>query len=154
ANGVGWIRDPYRAPMQADLARVGRSDSEDGLGKFRPAGADETSQTEDFAAADFKRNTANASGARRKILQRERNMSDGHRAFGINGFDLAANHHPDQVRTGKSYRVAGRDSFTVPKDCDPIGDGCHFFEAVRDINDAGPLGAQGADDLKEALDFA
>ena len=42
----------------------------------------------------------------------------------------------------ESFGVASGDGFAVAQHGDAVGNGGHFFEAMRDIDDAGALGAQ------------
>src|SRR5580700_7120487 len=73
-DGVGRRGDSNGAALQADLAALGGSESEDGFGQLRAAGAYQSRESEDFAGADFEGHAADAGGARTEIAHFKRNL--------------------------------------------------------------------------------
>ncbi len=89
----------------------------------------------------------------REVPYVERDVTDRHGPLGKHRRELAADHHPDERCAIDVAARAGPDRLAIAEHGDAIGDGEHFVEAVRDVDDAAAVRLEQRDDREQALDF-
>ena len=147
------------APRAGDLA-VGvparlhgsgdrRFDAEDRQRDFRPAGADQTGHAENLAAADGERHGMLRIAPGAQPVDPEV-LAAALRDAGASccAVDVAADHQPDHVVVGQLVARQRAGVRAVAQHDRAIGDGPHFAEPVRDVDDRRrPARAETGDDL-------
>ncbi len=153
-HGVERRGDPDLAAAEKDLARVARVGPEDEPHRLGPPRPDEPTEPDDLAGHHRKSDAAHPR-ATRQVLDPQHLFTDGavwrlgeHRGEG------PAHHHADDVVDARLFRRRDPGDLTIFHHRDPVGDPEHLFEAVRNIDDADPFGAQPGDDAMQALGIA
>ena len=150
ARGQGVARrgDPHRPAVQADLARVGGTQPEEGFGDFRATCAHQASEAEHLAATQRK-----GDGPVRRFAGESRDLQDDVARLADDGREnlgeLATDHVGDEgVR--REFRRGGRaHQAAVPQHRHAVGEPEHLVHLVRRVDDGDAAATQHVDRLEQ-----
>ncbi len=152
AHCVARVLDLQRAAIQFEAARVRPVRAEYEPRGFGAAGADQAGQTEDFTAANRKRNVTDFSSPA-EVFRHEAIRADNAAARRKFLIQRPAHHHLDQVRAVDLADCPRGRQLAIAQDHHTVGDGKDLFQPVADVNDPEAVGLQVADDGEEPLHF-
>ena len=127
--------------------------------QFGPAGAHDAGEADDLAGADDEAHVLRrlpagprGPGAKAGVIQPQHRLAERGRALGIELVERAPNEEAHELRLRRVGGLHARD-LPVAHDGDAIGDARHFFEPVRDIDDADAARGDLAHDDEKPLHF-
>ena len=134
--------------VQADAALAG-PEAGDAFHEFRAAGADETGETEYFAAVEREARVARVAGDR-EVGHFEHGLGMGAAApVRVKLGHVAADHEAGHVHRLQLRGGVGGDEAAVAQHADAVGDGLHLRQAVGDVENTNAAGTDVGDDAQQ-----
>ena len=126
--------------------------TEQGAAEFGTSGADQSSESHNFAGAEREADVFEQ-WLTSEMLDAEELFARRKRGARVYGCELAAHHVADDVVDGKIGERTGVHCFSVAQHGDAVANHPQFFQAMGDVDDADIAGTQRGDDAEHFLRF-
>ena len=153
-EGVGDA--PDAGPLAADEHRAGihAVGADEDAGELGPARAHEPVEAQNLAFAQAEARVLDPADARHALGAQHLASFRGAPPPRPGPAEIAADHHPDELRRGEAGRRPRADEHPIAQDADLVGQGQDLLDLVRDEEDRHALFPKAAQDIEKGGRFA
>jgi hypothetical protein len=127
-------------------------DSKDGACHLTAASTDKSGQSHDLAAANLEADVGEDALAREPAYL-ESGVSAAGLLLGVQEVEVAPHHSTNEIGGGQAFEWSVRHDSPIAHDRDPLAEGEDLIEPMRDEEQGGALGTEGAHHIEEAVDL-